>query len=179
MFFQDVDSEDYWEKLALESDPSRQQKEPLNYNTIIPHLKSKILAFKTQVRRYKCTTQHELILHRNNFAFSLFFLFGQLTGGVVKEAWRIHQPLKVLRNLILTSDLEKSDSICRELGLPHVLFDLVHDTVENTNFIQVIAQEQNHIQQCIIPATALADFFCTFLSNHGVCQHLEKLYLCS
>ncbi|KAI3373134.1 hypothetical protein L3Q82_006459 [Scortum barcoo] len=45
---QDVDSEDYWENLAQESDPSRKQKEPLDYSTIIPHLKSNILAFKAQ-----------------------------------------------------------------------------------------------------------------------------------
>ncbi|XP_054481552.1 serine/threonine-protein kinase 36 [Anoplopoma fimbria] len=104
---QDVDCEDYWEKLAQESDPSRQQRELLNYSAIIPQLKSKILAFKAQ-----------------------------LTGGVLKEAWRIHLPLKVLCNLILTSDLEKSHHIGHELGLPHVLFDLVHDAVENSNFIK-------------------------------------------
>ncbi|XP_040007467.1 serine/threonine-protein kinase 36 [Xiphias gladius] len=102
-----VDSEEYWEKLALESDPSKQQKELLNYSAIIPQLKSKILSFKAQ-----------------------------LTGGAVKEAWQIQQPLKVLCNLILTSDLEKSYRIGREVGLPHVLFDLVNDTVENSNFIK-------------------------------------------
>ncbi|XP_041808634.1 serine/threonine-protein kinase 36 isoform X2 [Chelmon rostratus] len=104
---QDVDSEDYWEKLVQESDPSNQQKEPLSCSAIISQLKSKILAFKAQ-----------------------------LTGGMVKEAWRIDQPLKVLHNLILTSDPEKSLHIGRELGLPHVLFELVHDTVENSNFIK-------------------------------------------
>ncbi|XP_035522787.1 serine/threonine-protein kinase 36 [Morone saxatilis] len=101
---QDFDSEDYWEKLAQESDPSRQEKEVLNHSAIIPQLKSKILTFKAQ-----------------------------LTGGVVEETWQIHRPLKVLHNLILTSDLEKSYQIGRELGLPHVLFDLIHDTVENSN----------------------------------------------
>ncbi|XP_070839243.1 serine/threonine-protein kinase 36 [Chaetodon trifascialis] len=104
---QDVDSEDYWEKLAPKSDPSKQQKEPLNCSAIMPQLKSKILAFKTR-----------------------------LTGGVVKEAWRIDTPLQVLHNLILTSDPEKSYRIGRELGLPHVLFDLVHDIVENSSFIK-------------------------------------------
>ncbi|XP_038565198.1 serine/threonine-protein kinase 36 isoform X1 [Micropterus salmoides] len=103
---QGPDSEDYWEKLAQESDPSRQQKELLNYSAIIPQLKSKMLAFKAQ-----------------------------LTGGV-KEVWQIHQPLKVLHNLILTSDLEKLYHIGRELGLPHVLFDIVQDTVENSNSIK-------------------------------------------
>ena len=52
MFFQDVDSEEFWEKLAQESDPSRQQGELLNYRDIILQLKSKILAFKAQVIRY-------------------------------------------------------------------------------------------------------------------------------
>nr|XP_046267496.1 serine/threonine-protein kinase 36 [Scatophagus argus] len=103
----DVDSEDYWEKLAKESDPSGQQKEPLNLSVIIPQLKSKILAFKAQ-----------------------------LTGGVVKDAWQILQPLKVLRNLILTSDFQKSYDIGQELGLPHALFDLVHDTVKTSLFIK-------------------------------------------
>ncbi|XP_070699860.1 serine/threonine-protein kinase 36 [Pempheris klunzingeri] len=102
---QDVDSEDYWEKLVGESEPSRQKKEQVNHSVIIPQLKSKILAFKAQ-----------------------------LSGDVVKEACRIHQPLKVLRNLIVTSDLEKSYHIGRELGLPRTLFDLVHDAVENSNF---------------------------------------------
>ncbi|KAM9348904.1 serine/threonine-protein kinase 36 [Symphorus nematophorus] len=97
---QDVDSDDYWEKLAQESDPSR-------HNAIIPQLKSRIMTFKAQ-----------------------------LTGGVVKEPWCIHQPLKVLQNLILTSDPEKSYQIGRELRLPHFLFDLVHDAVENSNFIK-------------------------------------------
>ncbi|XP_071317161.1 serine/threonine-protein kinase 36 isoform X2 [Trachinotus anak] len=104
---QDVDSEEYWEKLVQESDPSKQRKDLLNYNVIIPQLKSKILAFKAQ-----------------------------LTGGVVKEALQIHRPLKVLCNLILTSDLEKLHHISCELGLPHVLFDLVQDTVENSHFIK-------------------------------------------
>ncbi|XP_078122715.1 serine/threonine-protein kinase 36 [Sander vitreus] len=104
---EDFDSEDYWEKLAQESDPSSQQRELLNYSAIIPQLKSKILAFKAQP-----------------------------TGGVVEEVWRIHLPLKVLRNLVLSSDLEKSYHIGHELGLPHVLFDLVHDAVENSNFIK-------------------------------------------
>lgn len=64
--------------------------------------------------------------------------------------WQIHQPLKVLHNLILTSDLEKLYHIGRELGLPHVLFDIVQDTVENSNSIKVIAVK--HDQQFIIPA---------------------------
>lgn len=41
LFFQDDDSEDYWEKLLQESD--------LNHSTVTLLLKSKILAFKAQV----------------------------------------------------------------------------------------------------------------------------------
>lgn len=89
----------------------------------------------------------------------------------------IHQPLKILRNLILTSDPEKSHQIGRTLGLPHVLFDLIRDAVENPSFIKVTSLEWNHIQQGFIPATVFTDlFFLLFflLSNHGVCQHWEK-----
>nr|XP_020454760.1 serine/threonine-protein kinase 36 [Monopterus albus] len=105
---QDADSEEYWEKLAQDSDPSKQQTELLNYSVIIPQLKSKMLAFKAQ-----------------------------LTGSVVIEAWQIQQPLKILTNLILTSDLQKSYYIGCELGLPHILFDLVHDIIENSTFIKL------------------------------------------
>nr|XP_043898785.1 serine/threonine-protein kinase 36 isoform X2 [Solea senegalensis] len=58
----------------------------------------------------------------------------QLTA--VEEAWHIHQPLKVLRNLLLNSDHEKTNHIGRELCLPHVLLDQVHDNVENSNYIK-------------------------------------------
>ena len=49
LFFQHGDSEEYWEKLVQESDPTRQQKDLLNYSAIISELKSKALAFKDQV----------------------------------------------------------------------------------------------------------------------------------
>ncbi|XP_035482236.2 serine/threonine-protein kinase 36 isoform X1 [Scophthalmus maximus] len=98
---QEVDSEEYWEKLAKQSDPSNQQKEHLDYNAIIPRLKAKILAFKVQIK-----------------------------GDTVEESWEINKPLKVLRNLLLTTDLEESNRIGRDLGLPHALFDPLHDTVE-------------------------------------------------
>ncbi|XP_058483484.1 serine/threonine-protein kinase 36 isoform X3 [Solea solea] len=58
----------------------------------------------------------------------------QLTA--VEEAWHIHQPLKVLRNLLLNSDHEKTNHIGRELCLPHVLLDQVHDNVENSNYVK-------------------------------------------
>lgn len=49
LFLQNVKSEDYWEKLAQESDPSSHRKELINHTTIVPQLKSKLLAFKAQV----------------------------------------------------------------------------------------------------------------------------------
>lgn len=49
----------------------------------------------------------------------------------------IHLPLKVLRNLILACDPEKSQQIGLTLGLPHTLFDLLHESVDNSSFIQV------------------------------------------
>ncbi|XP_071756983.2 serine/threonine-protein kinase 36 [Centroberyx gerrardi] len=98
---QDVDSEEEWEKLAQETDP-RHQTKLLNHEAIIPQLKNKLLAFNTQ-----------------------------LADGILEGVWRIHQPLRVLCNLILTSDLESSYHIGCEVGLPHLLFDLVHNTVEN------------------------------------------------
>ncbi|KAM8899607.1 serine/threonine-protein kinase 36 isoform 1-T1 [Spinachia spinachia] len=104
---QDVDSEDYWKILAQQSDPNRQQNEILNYTAIMPQLKSKILEFEAQ-----------------------------LTGGVVTEPWRIHLPLKVLYNLIVTSDLAQAQEFVRELGLPRVLFDLVRDAVDNSHYIE-------------------------------------------
>lgn len=62
LFFQNVESEEYWEKLVQESDPSKQQKDLLNYNVIIAQIKSKILAFKAQVMRCKFSDVHILTL---------------------------------------------------------------------------------------------------------------------
>ncbi|RVE63719.1 hypothetical protein OJAV_G00139200 [Oryzias javanicus] len=101
------DSMDHWEILLQQSDPSTQQREPLKYNEIIPQIKSRMEAFKAQ-----------------------------LTAGAVKELQQIQLPLKVLRNLILMSDLEESNRIGTELQLPHLLFDLIHNCVDNSDFIK-------------------------------------------
>lgn len=76
----------------------------------------------------------------------------QLKGGVASEAWRINLPLKVLQNLILTSDLEKLTHIGREVELPHLLFDLVNDAVENCHLIQVIAS-RCHRRRCQVSSS--------------------------
>ncbi|KAM4545825.1 serine/threonine-protein kinase 36 isoform 2-T2 [Odontesthes bonariensis] len=104
---QDVDDEDYWTTLAHDSDPSRLQKGQLNYRHIVSQIKSKITAFRAQ-----------------------------LTGSVVDAAQQVQQPLRVLRNLILTPDQEKFVHISHELQLPGLLFDLIHDSVENSDFIE-------------------------------------------
>lgn len=88
----------------------------------------------------------------------------------------IRQLLKVLRNLILTSDPERSHQIGQELGLPHILFDLVRDAVENSSLIKVTSQEWSHIHQCFIPAAVFTSSNVLFflLSNHGLCHRWEK-----
>ncbi|XP_055798915.1 serine/threonine-protein kinase 36 isoform X2 [Salvelinus fontinalis] len=54
-----------------------------------------------------------------------------LLDGILEGACQIRQPLKVLSNLILTSDSEDSHRLRQEVGLPHFLFNLVQDIVEN------------------------------------------------
>ncbi|XP_061607500.1 serine/threonine-protein kinase 36-like isoform X1 [Phyllopteryx taeniolatus] len=102
-----VDSEEFWEKLVEESDPSRQKQEQFNYSSIMSKLKSTMFVFKQQ-----------------------------RSDGVLKDTWHIGQPLKVLQNLILTSDLAMTNHIGVELGLPCLLIDLIHDSLENSHFIE-------------------------------------------
>lgn len=49
LFLQDVDGEDYWEKLAQASKPPGESVALLDPATITPQIKAKILAFKAQV----------------------------------------------------------------------------------------------------------------------------------
>ncbi|KAM9780988.1 serine/threonine-protein kinase 36-like isoform 2-T2 [Syngnathus typhle] len=102
-----ADSEDFWLKLVEESDPSGKTQDPFNYRIVIVKIKSTILAFKQQ-----------------------------LDDGVLKDIRSIHLPLKVLQNLILTSDLAIKNHIGSELGLPSLLIDLVHNFVENSHFTE-------------------------------------------
>ncbi|XP_061659825.1 serine/threonine-protein kinase 36 isoform X2 [Syngnathoides biaculeatus] len=102
-----VDSEECWEKLIEESDPNRQKQEPLNYSTVIVKLKSTIVVLKQQIG-----------------------------DGLLKDVRSICLALKVLENLILTSDLATTKHIGAELGLPCLLVGLVHDSVINSDFIK-------------------------------------------
>ncbi|KAK5616274.1 hypothetical protein CRENBAI_014905 [Crenichthys baileyi] len=104
---QDVDSKGYWENLVQETDPSRQQKKLINYNDIIHQIKSNITAFQAQ-----------------------------LTGVGVVKVQQIELLLKVLHNLVLTPDLETSHRISCELQLPQVLFEMIRDSVSNSDLIK-------------------------------------------
>ncbi|XP_029956730.1 serine/threonine-protein kinase 36 [Salarias fasciatus] len=103
---QDVDDEENWVNLAPASDTSRKQKEHLDHTAIISQLESKILEFKAQ-----------------------------LAAGCVKDV-QIHRALKVLHNLMKSPDLEMTEHVVLKLGLPHVLFDLIHTAVESSEFFK-------------------------------------------
>uniref|UniRef100_A0A4W5Q154 non-specific serine/threonine protein kinase n=1 Tax=Hucho hucho TaxID=62062 RepID=A0A4W5Q154_9TELE len=62
-----------------------------------------------------------------------------LLDGILEGACQIRQPLKVLSNLILTSDSEDSHRLRQEIGLPHFLFNLVQDIVENPVVVKPLA----------------------------------------
>lgn len=82
--------------------------------------------------------RREFFLLQKSFASTPFFsLFGQLKGGVVKEVQQIQQPMRVLHNLLVMAEVEKLNDVGRELGLPCVLFGLIQDTVESSDFIKV------------------------------------------
>ncbi|XP_015238329.1 PREDICTED: serine/threonine-protein kinase 36 [Cyprinodon variegatus] len=104
---QDVEIERYWKNLLQETDPSRQQKKLLNYKDIIYQIKSTITAFQAQ-----------------------------LTGIGVVNVQQIDLLLKVLQNLILTPDPEKSRYVTSELELPQVLFDMIRDFVSSSDFVE-------------------------------------------
>lgn len=137
LFFQNVNNKEYWENLAQLSDPSRQTREILDYSIIISQIKSKIQEFKAQVM-FQHFIRREFFLLQKSFASTPFFsLFGQLKGGVVKEVQQIQQPMRVLHNLLVMAEVEKLNDVGRELGLPRVLFGLIQDTVESSDFIKV------------------------------------------
>ncbi|KAM6907540.1 serine/threonine-protein kinase 36 [Xenentodon cancila] len=105
---QDADNEEFWENLAQTSDPSRLLEEQLNYKDLLPQIKSRIVAFQAQV-----------------------------TGGILEEAQQIGQPLAVLHHLISTPDLKVLSHISRELELPRVLFDMIHNSVESPEILKL------------------------------------------
>lgn len=135
MFFQNVNNKEYWENLAQLSDPSRQTREILDYSIIISQIKSKIQEFKAQVM-FQHFIRREFFLLQKSFASTPFFsLFGQL--NLLKEVQQIQQPMRVLHNLLVMAEVEKLNDVGRELGLPCVLFGLIQDTVESSDFIKV------------------------------------------
>ncbi|XP_043997152.1 serine/threonine-protein kinase 36 isoform X1 [Gambusia affinis] len=104
---EDVATERHREDLVQETDQSRQQKKLMDYNDIICQIKSSITAFQVQ-----------------------------LIGVGVINVQHIEHVLKILRNLILTPDLEKSRHISHELKLPQSFFELIRDSVSNSDFIK-------------------------------------------
>ncbi|KAM4546679.1 serine/threonine-protein kinase 36 [Fundulus diaphanus] len=103
---QDVDSERFWENLVQETEPGRQQKKTMNYKDIICQIKSNITAFQAGLT------------------------------GVGEVNVQIEHLLKVLQNLILTPELEESLYIRCELHLPQALFELIRDSVSNSDFLK-------------------------------------------
>ncbi|XP_057675963.1 serine/threonine-protein kinase 36-like isoform X2 [Corythoichthys intestinalis] len=105
-----TESEEFWEKLAEETDPNRQNQgfSKSKDRTVISKLKSTILRFKQQLR-----------------------------DGVLTDTYHIGLTLKVLQNLLLTSDIATTNHIGSDLGLPCFLFDLVRNSVESARFIQL------------------------------------------
>lgn len=61
----------------------------------------------------------------------------QLTGIGVVNVQQIEHLLKVLQNMILTPDPEKSRYVTSELELPQVLFDMIRDFVSSSDFVEV------------------------------------------
>ncbi|KAM4619788.1 serine/threonine-protein kinase 36 [Polymixia lowei] len=141
----DFYSEEQWENLARETDPK--QTEALNHQAIIPQLKNKLLAFKSQ-----------------------------LVDGILEGAWQIWRPLRVLYNLLLTSDLEKSYHIGCEVGLPHVLFDLVHETVE-TPVVMELPWSVTVLGEMIAVLLAYWERHCDWLQSESRLEEFTKPFV--
>lgn len=60
LFLQEVDGEDYWERLAQASTPPGESEERLNPATITPQIKAKIQAFKAQVMAFRILGMHKI-----------------------------------------------------------------------------------------------------------------------
>ncbi|XP_072302414.1 serine/threonine-protein kinase 36 [Eucyclogobius newberryi] len=108
----------------------------LGHNDLIPRLKSTFLAFKTQIE-----------------------------SGTVMEPLTIHQPLKLLSNLI-QSDQEDTHDLCLQIGLPYLLFDLIYAIVENPNITK--------LPWCVPTLGGMFELLLIFWSRH--CDWAERGY---
>ncbi|XP_030216907.1 serine/threonine-protein kinase 36 [Gadus morhua] len=175
---QEEQTEVYWRRLALETEPG-ELASPANHHVIIPQVKNKLLAFKSQ-----------------------------LLGGILKEAWQILLPLRVVSKLLLNSDPENSLLIGCELGLPHLLFDLTSVMVDKLSVIkepwiddvlsQVLAvllaywdrhaewtEVENSLEELMkpvlkilsetasTPSAAVAASVLSMFTHHGVCVDVD------
>ncbi|KAJ7996186.1 hypothetical protein DPEC_G00234440 [Dallia pectoralis] len=100
---QDADSEEEWERLVQRTHPGQQM----------------------------CVSSGETVQIIHRLKEKLQTSKALLLDGVLEGACQIRQQLKVLSNLILTSDTEDSHGMRKELDLPNFLFDLVQDIVAN------------------------------------------------
>lgn len=126
-----------------------------------------IQKFRAQVNCYCFVTVYKLTLPQYNYAP---FILSQLTSGDVHKRWPIQTQLRSLYSLILASDVKKLSYISSQLGLPHTLFDIIHDTVEEITLKEVNAHKWIHIQRCNFPVSRLLNLFILF-SKQQVCQH--------
>ncbi|KAG7259576.1 hypothetical protein CRUP_027270 [Coryphaenoides rupestris] len=80
----------------------------------------------------------------------------QLLDGILEDTWQIVHPLRVLSKMLLNSDRENLHRIGRDLGLPHLLFDLTSVMVDQLKAIKPVA------------ASVLSMF-----THHGVSVNVE------
>lgn len=162
LFLQNVESEDYWEKLAQESDPSSQQKEPINHTTIVPPLKSKLLAFKAQVIRCIFHLGLYPISSGALSQFSSVFLswhLARLTKCVSSNRWGscatwfLPLTLRSRMRLVKNLDCPASSLICSRMLL------------KTWVSLRLVLQGQKQIQQGSSPANVCANCFCSSLQQ--------------
>ncbi|KAJ8386594.1 hypothetical protein AAFF_G00168260 [Aldrovandia affinis] len=99
---EDIDSDEEWRQLVQTTNPENQTSVVLD-QSVLSHLKERLLASRDQ-----------------------------LLDGMLEGACRIRQPLKVLSNLLSRCvDAEDSMSVALEMELPHFLFDMIQEIMEN------------------------------------------------
>ncbi|KAG5843751.1 hypothetical protein ANANG_G00154230 [Anguilla anguilla] len=100
---EDIDSDEEWMHLVQTTNPENQTSVGLD-QAVLDRLRERLLASRAQ-----------------------------LLDGVLEGACRIRQPLKVLSNLLARKvDAEESMSMALKMELPHFLFDLIEEIMENS-----------------------------------------------
>ncbi|KAJ8347782.1 hypothetical protein SKAU_G00263710 [Synaphobranchus kaupii] len=100
---EDIDSDEEWRHLVQTTDPENQTSVGLD-QAVLDRLKDRLLSYKAQ-----------------------------LLDGVLEGVCQIHQPLKVLSNLLARKvDAEDSISVALKMDLPHFLFDMIEEIMGNS-----------------------------------------------